>query len=187
MKIINAREFHKNPGCCRLKYDEVNVLVRRNKPVCILSPITEENFFDMKLKEDIRAAFEEIRNGECVSHQEVTKRLLGRELILEFARYDAVYAKWAIKDLEMAGKKYQEKILKKIYEKCHFMEPFDSYFDEYMQIRAGKYVVVCKPDEKRAERELPDGGRPGEYCKDTINILCIYPPNGSLKERFRLW
>lgn len=169
MKIINAREFHKNPGCCRLKYDEVNVLVRRNKPVCILAPITEEDFSDMKLEEDIKTALEEIQNGEYFQHQGVTKRLLGRELNLELARYDVIYAKRAIKDLEAAGKKYQEKILKKIYEKCHFREPFDIYKEFHAEIKAGKYVIVCAKNEH------------------TINILCIYPPNGSLKERFRLW
>lgn len=173
MKIISAREFHKNPGHYQLKYDEINVLVRRNKPVCVLTPIREDDFYQLRLDDDIRLAMEEIKNGKSFSHEEVSEKFIGEMVSMAGAFHTAVYAKRAINDLEMAGAKYQEKILKKIYEKCHFREPFDAYFDEYMQIRAGKYVVICKPDERRAD-------------SSTINILCIYPPNGSLKERFRL-
>lgn len=186
MKLINARDFHKNPG----KYfselqsvrqnsdsdlDEENqltIIMRRNKPVCVLSPITESEFLRIKLNEDIEEALEEIRTGQSVSHAEITKRIFDKTTELQYTRYKIIYANRALSDLEVVKPKDCQRILKKLYEKCHFSNPFDRHIDiyncVYSEIKIGRYIIVCVKDE------------------GNIYVLCIYPPHGSRKEKFRL-
>ncbi|MDP4008126.1 MAG: hypothetical protein Q8P68_02950 [Candidatus Peregrinibacteria bacterium] len=205
MKLINSRDFHKNPGK-HLAYlnrnsendrnldenrinatdesgleetDTLTIIMRRNRPICVLSSITEEEFCHIKLQEDINQALREIQNGEKLSHEEITQKFLGRQMGLTYTRYKIIYAVRVVNDLNLASAKSRTRILKKLYEKCHFREPFDSYVEnssrkdtgcvyDYSEIKAGKYTIVCLKDEAN------------------IHVLCIYPPYGSCKEKFRL-
>ena len=184
MKLIDIGMLRKNIGnhlkasASAQERGELTVIMRRNRPVCAITAITEEEFHHLKLAEDINEALKEIEKGELLSHSEITKEIFGETTKIELARYEIVYAKRVLKDLKMATGKDHKRIFKKLYEKCHFREPFDrhveTYGNNYSEIKAGKYVVVCVKSLMK------------NSMKNNIQVLCIYPPYGSYEKRFRL-
>jgi|GEM_PF-7061931 len=177
MKHINIYDLRHSLGntLSNLPTNELTVVLKRNRPICILTSITDEEFHCIKLQEDISHGLDQIEKGSYVSHMEMTERFLDEKIEPVGVWWIPVYAQRILDDFTHIPDSNCERILKKIYEKCHFRQSFNEYMQigdlEYIELRIGRYAVVCMKN----------------FTKNTqlIQILCIYPPHGSCKERFR--
>ncbi len=78
-KMIGVKEFRQNMARFSdeaLRKNQRLIILKKNKPIFELKPLSEKDAALERLLADIREAQEDVRNGEVYSHDEI-KNLFG--------------------------------------------------------------------------------------------------------------